>query len=301
MRKLVIATLLAVLASVGAAPLAAQPIEEKNLLKGKHTIEADLGYVYLHAPHRFAGMFIRVPDEEDIAEYRADFEEAYGKARAKYEKKLATYERRKAVWTPRHARKPIKPDLVSRETYSIGAIETRMTRTFGPQYVYDKKKEADGSKSFGYMSMLEPGTYIWYGTVVFDTNNGWVGQCMCMGSVQFDVKPGVITNLGNALLALPNYSGQETAPAMDVVVTGAWSGTKIETPEGDQIADYSLPESLQAYESEQANLRASGKINNFYGVMISRLAPIQGILGYDRDTVINEQTGERLQVAIAPQ
>lgn len=302
MKKLLAAALLAGGCTLGASPALADAIEEKNLLKGKDAITADQGYIYLHAPHRYAGIFIKVPGEADYEQYRADYEEAYAKAREKYEKRLASYERRMEKWTPKMRHKPQKPDEVSRETFSIGAIELRGARSFGPMYVYDKRKdEDDGGKGFGYLTSVEPGTYIWYGTVVFDPNQGWLGECLCMGSVQFEVKPGVITNLGDSLLALPDFANHPTAPAMDIVVSGAFSGTKIKLPEGGQAPDFSLPDSLLQYDVEQAELRASGKMNNFYGVMVSRLAPIDGVLAYERDTVVDVQSGNRLQAAVAPE
>lgn len=302
MKRLLAAALLAGVSALGTTPASAEAIEEKNLLKGKDAITGEQGYIYMHAPHRYAGIFIKVPDAADFEEYRADYEEAFAKAREQYEKRLANYERRMEKWTPRMRHKPEAPDEVTRETFSIGAIELRGVRSFGPMYVYDKRDgEDDGGKGFGYLTSVEPGTYIWYGTVVFDPNQGWLGECLCMGSVQFDVKPGVITNLGDSLLALPDFANHPTAPAMDIVVSGAFSGTRIETPEGGRAPDFSLPDSLLGYDVEQANLRASGKMNNFYGVMVSRLAPIDGVLAYDRDTVVDVQSGNRLQAAVAPE
>jgi hypothetical protein len=49
----------------------------------------------------------------------------------------------------------------------------------------------------------------------------------------------------------------------------------------------------------RADFSASGKINNFDDIIINRVRPIPGIVGYDRDTVIDLRTGARLTTQLA--
>lgn len=295
MKTLLATALGALVLLAGATPAAAEAIEEKNLLKGKATIEPDMGYIYLTGPTRMAGKFLRVQDADDIAAYRAELEEATAKAKAKFDKRLARWEDDAQRAAKQGVAAPEKPVF---EQPQIGDLQLRGAVDFGPMYVFAK---TEGDEGYSYLSAAKPGWYIWYGTVVLDTNRGWQGQCLCMGTVRFEVKPGMVTDLGNALSALPDFAHQEVAPAMDVVVSGAFSGTKVERPEGDLEASYGLPASLASYPSARAELHAQGKLNNFYGVMITRLPKIDGVLAYERDTIIDERTGAKVKTAILPQ
>ncbi len=51
--------------------------------------------------------------------------------------------------------------------------------------------------------------------------------------------------------------------------------------------NYELPSSLQNTPSEIADFRATGKINNFFGLTIDRMPEIDGVLAYSRDRVID--------------
>ena len=51
--------------------------------------------------------------------------------------------------------------------------------------------------------------------------------------------------------------------------------------------DYTVPDSLNALPMVEAELTAAGKINNFHRAGVSRMPPMEGVLRYERDTVIN--------------
>lgn len=126
---------------------------------------------------------------------------------------------------------------------------------------------------------------------LFDRKLGYIGLCYCMGSVKFEVKPGVVTNVGNFLLAAPLAEQQKSAPLLDIVHTGGWNGFKIEVPSTSAVVDFAVPKSLERWPVEQATFSANGKFDNIYGVMISRLPPVLGVLAYERDKVIDAKTG----------
>ncbi|MEL6738210.1 MAG: hypothetical protein AAFO28_04745, partial [Pseudomonadota bacterium] len=177
---------------------------------------------------------------------------------------------------------PDKPVEPTQETFSIGQIESRLMVTLGPQYVFDKGKKADGSKFYQYLEELKPGTYTFYGPIFFDPNNGALGACYCMGSWKFDVKAGEITSLGDFLTE--SWADDEAAKQ----ASAFWQalGDRVQKP-----TDWSVPETLSsvpgALPSVKADLRAAGKMNNFYRVNIVRSPPIEGVLRYERDTVID--------------
>ncbi len=203
--------LVASICALGSAAVSAKPVEEKNLVSGKFTFDPEKGYIYLYSKIRTSGMFLKIPSEEDIKAYEEEWLEELAKAQSKYPKKLKRWEKR--VETAKKTRKklPKKPVEPTRENFSIDPIDLRNSTSFGPQFVFGKTKDENG-KTFSYMEEVEPGTYIYYGPVWANPNGGYFGTCNCMGSVQFEVKAGQVTNLGNFLYAAPNWDPEKTVP-----------------------------------------------------------------------------------------
>jgi hypothetical protein len=266
--------------------LAPVAIEEKNMTKGKFTFEPDMGYMYLHGSTRQVGLFLKVPDQADIDAYTKDWEAAFEKAKTKYVKKLKDWKREVELAKQAKIKGPDKPEEPTRENFSIGAIELRYIASFGPEYVFSKDKVAD---KFAYMIRLRPGTYIYHGPAFFNAQtSGYTGACFCMGSVEFEVKPGMITDLGNFLSNAPNATMDVAVPSQQILVPNTmWGATKIEPRGAGGSVVYGLPPSLQKYTGVQANFRASGKMDNLLGLMVSRMPPVPGVLAYDRDKVID--------------
>ncbi|MFT7359194.1 hypothetical protein [Parasphingorhabdus sp.] len=276
--KLFAATTMVALASL-AVPSVAKPVEEKNLVSGKFSFDETKGYIYLHGPGRQNGIFLRLPDEEDKTAYQKEWVEELAKAQEKYAKKLTRWEREVAVVQQTGKNPSAKPIEPTAENYSIGAIELRGQVSFGPMFVFAKDGEGD-SRKYAYMEEVEPGDYVYYGPVFANPNGGYFGTCFCMGSVQFSVKPGVVTNIGNFLFAAPDYDSV-TTKISDI---SAQQATSVLTSEA---VDMNLPASLQAVATEQADFRASGKMDNYYGVTIDRIPAIDGIIAYERDVVVD--------------
>ncbi len=274
------AILAGILACTFPAMAVAQPVEEKNLKSGKDQITSDNGYIFMYGDARFAGVFLKLPDADDIAEYEADWEEKFAKARKKYERQAASYESRAEHARRNQLKVPERPVEPTPENFFIDPIEFRNMVSFGPQFVYAKAK-AKGKKIFSYLQQVEPGTYVYYGPINLAGGNGVVGHCLCMGSIQFDVKPGVITNLGEAL-----ELGGTMMDSMNVDHDGAAIALNLK-PYPMKYVDYDLPEYLQQFESEIADLRASKKYPNRFGIPMERMRPLEGILAYDRDRPID--------------
>jgi hypothetical protein len=278
------------LALVAAVPAGAQEveysaIEEKTLLKGKDAIEADKGHILLTRPQRGNGIFIKTPDADDIAEYNEEYEEEFTKAYERYQKRLKSYEKDLEYWEGQRRKRtprPTAPDEVSRETFSIGDIERRMLVSFGPKYVFSK--DTDGEKSYSYMIQVEPGTYTYYGPIFQMPNGQTMGTCYCMGSVKFEVEAGEVTDLGTFL-------AQEWASDEDMRMATVGYEPMGRDP---RPVEYPTFASLAEQDVVRADLRAAGKMNNFFGILIGRHPPVEGVLAYDRDRVVDVKEREAM-------
>lgn len=287
MKRIVISMVAcAALAGTSLTSLSAKPIEEKNLANGKEQIDPAKGYIFVSGPDRQAGRFFRMPTEADYSVYRADREEALAKAKEDYIKDLDRWERRAEARRERGDEIPEKPQEPTEENFSIGPIELRTMIEYGPQFVFSK----DGGKNkYSYLIEVEPGDYVYYGPVAFDQQQGMVGTCYCLGTVSFEVRAGEITAIGNALTAAPKPPADwpETATPKPYVISGTWSGARVVTEYGQASVDQSVPASLGEYPVRPADFRAYGKLDNFYGLTVTRIPPIDGVIAYERDRPID--------------
>ena len=254
-------------------PAAAQsvdfkPIEAKNL-GTKTKIDPAKGYILISSPHRLSGTFIKAPDEAEKAEYQAEWDKQFDKAQKKYASRIKQWEidRKSGI---KAGDKPIEP---TRETFTIGEIERKMMVGFGPMYAFEKSPD----DAVSYLVEVEPGDYSYYGPVMTMPNGQAFGSCYCMGSVGFAVKAGVITNLGDFLTL--GWADEAAIRQMAAVVP--------EVKRSPVPAAYPVPAALASQTVERADWRAVGKMNNFYGIAVSRMPPVDGVLAYNRDRVID--------------
>jgi hypothetical protein len=256
-----------------AVPAAAQSVEVKAIeaknLGTKQQIDPALGYILISAPGRSTGTFIKAPSDADRAEYQADWDKAFAKAQKKYASALKYWQAQRAAKQPTGER-PIEPTPA---TFSIGEIERRLTVGYGPMFVFEKAED----DAVSYLMQVEPGTYTYYGPIMIVPNGAAAGSCFCMGTVAFEVKPGAITNLGDFLSL-----GWADDEAMRLTAAVAPPPGRNAAP-----ASYPVPAALAKYTVTPADWRAAGKLNNFFGIAVSRMPPVEGVLGYERDRVID--------------
>lgn len=278
-------------ASLGPVAAPAKPVEEKNVLSGKVTFDPASGYIFLTGPARQFGMFLRVPDDATRAAWERERQKAFDKALKSYRSDYAQWKANAAVRAehklPPEAQ-PVEPTL---ETFRFDPVDLRDLVSFGPQFVYAK------GAAVSYLEAVKPGTYIWYGNVMGGNGLPAGGVCNCMGTVQFEVKAGVVTDLGNWLLAAPRIKDEigvgVAKLAEDNARRVAEGKAPHELPEFGDIR-FGLPASLKGWPSARAEFHASGKLNNYFAVYIGRLPHVPGVLGYRRDAVIDERTGEQV-------
>lgn len=296
-RTMLSAAALAIAALPLVAAAQAQPIEEKNLLSGKAKIEADSGYIYVSGPARQYGTLLRLPDAATIAGYETEWAKEFARVRSEYPSKLRVWQHRSNRAKEQERTPPEKPIEPTAENFSIRPIELTDPAGFGPQFVFAKTKEPE---SYSYLLRVKPGRYVFYGQLFVDANGGTTGMCYCMGTVAFDVKPGVITDTGSFFLS---GSGIDPAfPPRADKVPGSEMGLYRPVAGADLFGpvSYGLPDTLKSYPNERADFRAHGKLDNFYGIMLGRMPPVAGVLAYDRDKVVDLKAVAEVTVAPAP-
>ncbi|OYU34620.1 hypothetical protein [Novosphingobium sp. PASSN1] len=272
-----------------AAKIEPRAVEEKDVVSGKTKLDPAKGYIFISGVARQFGMFLRVPDEATRAEWEKDREKAFGKALKSYRSELALWQANAAQLKEHKMKSPDAPVEPALETFQFDPIDLRDQVGFGPQFVYAK------GETVSYMQAVKPGTYIWYGPVLGGAGVPAGGVCTCMGTVRFDVKAGAVTDLGNWLLAAPEpdeIHRQVIQQANDKrIAAGKKPLPPVERPE----IKFGLPASLKDWPSVQAEFHANGKLNNLFGIMISRLLPVPGVLGYHRDTIVDLRTGQEIE------
>lgn len=144
-----------------------------------------------------------------------------------------------------------------------------------------------GADEDTYLVEVKPGRYVIAG--LSDKALSDTETCMCMGTVRFEARAGVITDLGHLLT--DRVDQLSTIPELRAV-TGR--GGRINgllfllvasiRPDGQTA---SVPAPLQGLPRVPADFRAVGKFPNQFAQTVNRMAPIPGVLAYDEDRVID--------------
>ncbi|MBN8807740.1 MAG: hypothetical protein J0I47_05835 [Sphingomonas sp.] len=239
-------------------------------------------YIMLRSDMPMSLYLMRIPSAEDQAAYDKLRADAFAKAHDKYVRKQASYER--AVQDAKSGRngqagmvlpdKPVEPTEANFEFTPFGLMADV---AMGPLNRFAK---GDGGAST-YLEAVAPGDYRVYGPLMVNPGQGVAGTCFCMGSVGFTAKAGEIVDLGivRARENLPGRrpDGDSSAP-MQVSDAAFFSA-----PSADMKPDMRVA----ALPVVPADFYAVGKLPNYYGVTISRMAPIPGVLEYDRDRIVD--------------
>jgi hypothetical protein len=240
-------------------------------------LRADRAYIFFRTPARTSFRFLREVTEAERAEYEQARQAAFARAHAKYEKRLRD-------WTRTHKEcggqvrvgicgsngpRPEEPKL---ETFpfELPEADNFVSNAHRPRLIHQEAWS-------GWLIAVEPGTYALYGEIT-DNGGAMVGSCFCMGSVKFEAAAGRITDMGEIKAAPADQHG-----SMDVRTfrTGHYATVAPYQPTMRSPAQFA---NLQVV---PAQLRAADKMPNYYGLLIGRLAPIEGVLGYRRDQVLD--------------
>jgi hypothetical protein len=263
-----LAALVTLAAPASAAPEQVGQRADVKMLPG-------LSYIFFRSAERLDVQFVLEATPAQRAEYETNRAQAYAQARSRYERQFARWQREETQCRGNDAAycryRPERPVEVTPETFAYPPIEmvNMVAADRGPQFT-----RAEGENT--YLMAVRPGTYILYGAIAV-ADNGPVGVCLCMGSVRFDVPEGRIVDLGEI-----RYSPDRTREIPRRNMT-----SQFVVP---ATASSPRPERLAGLPVVPAELRAAGKMPNFFAVEIDRHPPIDGVLAYDRDRVVDLRT-----------
>jgi hypothetical protein len=204
-------------------------------------------------------VFVRTPTDEDRANYRTMRATALETAKARYARDLRNYETRYRNWERSKRREegpttePRKPVEPTEDSFEFTPIE----RSQMVQILAGRRALKEAGKLW-YLIGVPAGEYSLYGSVGY-LAGGYIGDCMCMGTVKFEARPGVVTYLGEPILP------------------------EVKLPDPTAV----LPAKFALLPVQPAEYRAGGKFPNFFGIMIERVPEIPGVLRYERDRIID--------------
>ena len=289
MKKYLIAMVACAAIAAGTAHAEAKPGKEARQpaqLGAEDPIKLDptRAYIFYRTQYRTTYRFLREPDAAELAEHNGRRAAALAEALKRYPRKLREWERnrddyracteRRLATCASPGPRPIEP------TNENLAFDPPELDNFVGNELRPRLEFADDQQS-GWLIAVQPGTYAVYGAIA-QGPNGLTGGCFCMGSVRFEAKAGQVTNLGEirdegtleeAIAFAKEHGGNAFRLSQGVIVPPA--------------AGRPLPPQLSAAQVVPAQLRAADKMPNYFGVFISRIAPIEGVLGYRRDEVLD--------------
>jgi hypothetical protein len=261
--------------SLALAPLAAPALAQTEKLVeirgGKPvTLRADRAYFLFRSDFGVSPVFLRIPTPDEMQAYDAAKRAAFAKAEPALLKKRA-----EAI----AAGKPAPP-IPTLDNFN---------------FVYDKIQNAqtvDMGRALEKAGKLKtllieavPGNYVIYGLgfgQVFQT-------CLCLGTVSFTAEPGKIADLGTLFVAaaatksdVPELAAETGfGPSMNGHIVTWAAAIRPATPSAP------VPALLTGKPITPADYRAVGKFVAGFSFNINRLAPIPGVLGYDRGDVLD--------------
>ena len=264
-----LAALFAAPAAVSAKDRAAVP-----LLAAPAALSADAAYLLLRTNRAKSGLFpiqhvlVRIPTAREMDDYRAAKQAAYAAA---------------------------LPGLTRRAKGGrVPGIDEFEFNYRGPanSFVIDSGKSLEDGELRTILLEVPPGTYILYGSTV---GGRGLLVCNCLGTVSFAARAGVITHVG----ALYADKVHEPSPV-----------PHLEDDLGPHMAEYAfvlgqalvpadaaapVPAALRGLPVEPARIEIVGQYHEPGAANINRLAPIPGLLGYERGRPVDVRTGKPAQ------
>lgn len=276
-------------ALVASAPAAAKPAFSQQF-KANTAVSLDptKAYLLVRSPLSLDVRLLRDARPDEVAAYKVERAAALAKARAKYARQAASYERDVKVWNSMAPDqrtgqdKPERPIEPTDENLAFKAIESDKFVTIWGGRVFDKPSQTR-------LIAVDPGTYRIYGQMIMGNNGSAFGFCLCMGSVQFDAAAGRVTDLGSIHFPLAQALRDKVKASWNGLTPGKGGLTAMRV-EPMQATD-PVPAGVANLPRQAAAYRAAGKIDNFFGVQIDRLTTLPGVLSYKRDEVIDEKAG----------
>jgi len=260
--------------------------------KAPTSLDPDAGYIFVRlakSANKFmaAPTLIRTLTAEEHSAYEALKKQKFAKAKAKNEKRRAKRIADKAE--AKKQRQPYNKSIPPVLTYDRFVIEYKDVSNVYQVWARKEYRKTDRGREIFFK--LTPGNY-----VVYDL----AGVCMCMGTVQFQVKAGEITDMGMIVSDVYDRGGQVSEfPEIEAVSKNhgeyrpgfPYSASAIRP----STTEMGFPEELAGFKRVNADYRAKGKMPMYFSTMLDRLVPMPGVLSYRQDKVIDERTGQTLK------
>ncbi|HEV2563050.1 MAG TPA: hypothetical protein VGT78_13005 [Rhizomicrobium sp.] len=137
------------------------------------------------------------------------------------------------------------------------------------------------------IEIVEPGQYVLGGMSATNwamKSRGVMIASLCMGTLKFDAKPGVLTDLGTIFVVHDDQP--TTIPELSKVVSGrprGFGSVPYDVAVRPASVSTNIPDALKNLPIIAANYYAVGAFPNYLGAMLTRLAPVPGVLDYDKD------------------
>lgn len=260
-----------------AAPVQAQAessAQDVRQLKAKDVPDIASGkafIVYETLEGKFDVFFLRSLSPEEIVQFDENRKTALAEERERL--------RRKRNGAPGVSDEEVLPD--AEFSFVDRSIRNLVRLDSGRVFARDGKTRT-------YVVEVPAGEYTIFGAGIDGFTSG---TCMCMGSVRFEAKAGEVTDLGSVLVAAEDgkTSIPELAPyeAPEYIRRKTW--TMIMSVRPPSPGD-SVPANLSGLPIAPVDYRAADKFPNFQGMIVNRMPPIEGILAYDLDQVIDLKT-----------
>lgn len=233
-------------------------------------------YVLIQADYSVSPLLMRRPGAEDAAAYAAKRAEELAKEHAKWITRHAIWEKRKVELAKiKGADIGKEPQEPTEANFPWPRYEQVHTVYIGPQNRFAK---AEGGAST-YLQEVEPGEYIYYGNVTAGLPGG---TCACLGTVAFRAEAGKVTSLGRMRI-----------PWMDLLrgPKELRARTTLDVPEGTttlafapaSFGDARVPAEMVV----PAQFTPVDRMPNWFGLEVDRVMPIEGVMRYERDKVID--------------
>ncbi|MGQ0559016.1 MAG: hypothetical protein ACT4OE_05440 [Sphingosinicella sp.] len=257
----------------GAAPAATRnQIGEREAF----TIEPNKAYIFFRSERRLPYQLLREVTPAQRAAHESERNAAFVRARRSYERNLALWQERQRGCAGSQAGQcsAPRPTPVTEATFTYPPPEMDNFVAISDR----PRLTAEENGWSGYLVAVDPGTYILYGQLMAVPNAASFGTCVCMGAVKFEARGGGVTYVGEVgmapeeIIGRPDLENFRVGPLMTV------------TPFAPSMP---MPPQLAGRPVVPAQLHAADRMPNFFGVLISRLAPVPGVLAYERDRVID--------------
>lgn len=288
---------LALISAFALLPLAAHAADDKEKWETKAVADKPQvvlnpakAYIAVQGDYQVNPLLMKRPNAEEAAKHTAKRAEELAKEHEKWVKKHASWEREMAVFakSPPSVKRPTEPQEPTEANFSWPRYEQVHPVYIGPQNRFAK---AEGGAST-YLQEVEPGEYVFYGSVMMGVAGG---ICACLGTVAFKADAGKITSLGKMRLPwIESLRGPKETRAKN----------SLELPEGTTslafapavFSDLRVPADMVV----AARFTPVDRMPNWFGLEVDRVMPIEGVMRYDRDKVVDLTVAAATTVQAAP-